>query len=427
MATYKVVDAEKLDADMTSVADTIRTKGGTTEQLAWPDGYNAAIEAIQTGGGFTPPSTIELDPDEVYRTTRPADWLPMPTPGDDEIYFLCHVRPNRQGLFYVQLGSNGSFAVEYGKMVDGVFVADGKAQNTSSNYYKIIIEPSMCYSPTADGTLQLFVRIKGAITTLNGDVSTTFTARQCAVDAVCGIALTRLQLSNTNDARRSWFRLRYWRFVGNGGASSLPSTFYLCKSLLSVGCEKENVVSGDINNAFRATPGLIAVSPNLIGGSTVAVNANYLFAGCSLKVIKDFRFKCSSAGSMFNEGNAVEVDFANIDTSECTSLATFFYNSYAVRSIKNLNISGLTSIASNWCINCNDLETLTFTGETTVGGITITATMGCLCHAALVEMIDSLPVATTAATVTITGQPGASELTDEEIAVATAKNWTVTI
>ena len=51
MATYKVVDAEKLDADMTSVADTIRTKGGTTEQLAWPDGYKAAIEAIQTGGG----------------------------------------------------------------------------------------------------------------------------------------------------------------------------------------------------------------------------------------------------------------------------------------------------------------------------------------------------------------------------------------
>lgn len=47
MATYKVVDADQLEADMGRVADTIRAKGGTTEELAWPDGYSAAIEAIE--------------------------------------------------------------------------------------------------------------------------------------------------------------------------------------------------------------------------------------------------------------------------------------------------------------------------------------------------------------------------------------------
>jgi hypothetical protein len=41
-------------------------------------------------------------------------------------------------------------------------------------------------------------------------------------------------------------------------------------------------------------------------------------------------------------------------------------------------------------------------------------------------MIASLPTATAAATITITGVPGASALTDAEIAVATAKNWTIT-
>lgn len=60
MAEYAVVNKTQLDADMTSVADTIRTKGGTSEQLAWPDGYNAAIEAIQTGGG-TPVEVVEKD------------------------------------------------------------------------------------------------------------------------------------------------------------------------------------------------------------------------------------------------------------------------------------------------------------------------------------------------------------------------------
>ena len=36
-------------ADLTAVANAIREKGGTSEQLAWPDGFVAAIQAIQTG------------------------------------------------------------------------------------------------------------------------------------------------------------------------------------------------------------------------------------------------------------------------------------------------------------------------------------------------------------------------------------------
>lgn len=51
MAEYKVIDATQLDADMTEVADAIRDKAGTTEQLAWPDGYKSAVAAIETGGG----------------------------------------------------------------------------------------------------------------------------------------------------------------------------------------------------------------------------------------------------------------------------------------------------------------------------------------------------------------------------------------
>lgn len=39
--------------ELTSVADAIRAKSGTSEPLAWPDGYTAAVDAIQTGGvGF---------------------------------------------------------------------------------------------------------------------------------------------------------------------------------------------------------------------------------------------------------------------------------------------------------------------------------------------------------------------------------------
>lgn len=35
---------------MTSIADAIRAKGGTSDTLAFPSGFVEAIEAIQTGG-----------------------------------------------------------------------------------------------------------------------------------------------------------------------------------------------------------------------------------------------------------------------------------------------------------------------------------------------------------------------------------------
>lgn len=51
MAVDKLVDSTQLDADLTSVANAIRTKGGTSAQLAFPQGFVDAIDAIETGGG----------------------------------------------------------------------------------------------------------------------------------------------------------------------------------------------------------------------------------------------------------------------------------------------------------------------------------------------------------------------------------------
>lgn len=50
MALDKLVDGAQLDADLTSVANAIRTKGGTSAQLAFPAGFVNAVDAIPTGG-----------------------------------------------------------------------------------------------------------------------------------------------------------------------------------------------------------------------------------------------------------------------------------------------------------------------------------------------------------------------------------------
>ena len=49
MAKYKVVDTEQLETDLESVADAIRSKSGTSENLAFPEDFVSTIEEIETG------------------------------------------------------------------------------------------------------------------------------------------------------------------------------------------------------------------------------------------------------------------------------------------------------------------------------------------------------------------------------------------
>lgn len=49
MANYKVVDADKLDADLAQVADAVRSKSGKAEALTFPSGFISSVQAISTG------------------------------------------------------------------------------------------------------------------------------------------------------------------------------------------------------------------------------------------------------------------------------------------------------------------------------------------------------------------------------------------
>lgn len=51
MAYDKAVDSAQLDADLTLVADAIRTKGGTDAQLVFPSGFVSAVQAFEIGSG----------------------------------------------------------------------------------------------------------------------------------------------------------------------------------------------------------------------------------------------------------------------------------------------------------------------------------------------------------------------------------------
>lgn len=54
MADYKVTDTE-----LTSIANAIRTKGGTQAQLVFPTGFVSAVQAIPSGGGVIRPLNVQ--------------------------------------------------------------------------------------------------------------------------------------------------------------------------------------------------------------------------------------------------------------------------------------------------------------------------------------------------------------------------------
>lgn len=58
MPNYKVVNADRLDADLTTVADAIRAKAGVSGKLEFPSGMADTVRSISSGGGVTLP---ELD------------------------------------------------------------------------------------------------------------------------------------------------------------------------------------------------------------------------------------------------------------------------------------------------------------------------------------------------------------------------------
>lgn len=68
MAVDKLVDSTQLDADLTSVANAIRTKGGTSAQMAFPAGFVSAVQAIPTG--ITPTGTKQISITQNGTTTE---------------------------------------------------------------------------------------------------------------------------------------------------------------------------------------------------------------------------------------------------------------------------------------------------------------------------------------------------------------------
>ena len=112
MADYKVVDAEKLDADLGVIADAIRERAGKTESLSFPDGMVDAVMAIPTGGiveyemltiTYDDGTVVEIDFLNTQSVTTPQGEVIRIASGDE---LLWQKTAYKQKLLYLESTGN---------------------------------------------------------------------------------------------------------------------------------------------------------------------------------------------------------------------------------------------------------------------------------------------------------------------------------
>ena len=125
MAVDKVVDSGQLNSDLTSIANAIRTKGGTSASLAFPNGFVTAIGNIQTGGTFAPHKAL------IVRA-------PDATSAQVNVTYNGITYTKVGDSFVFNEGDTISLKQSYGNSndiyIDGVRVAWSASQGAAANY-----------------------------------------------------------------------------------------------------------------------------------------------------------------------------------------------------------------------------------------------------------------------------------------------------
>ena len=205
MAVDKLVDSTQLDTDLTAVANAIRTKGGTSAQLAFPGGFVSAIQAITTG--ITPTGTKQISITENGTVTEDvtnyvsaeitvavqggdgytaADWLDLTKPTGDIVTDVIEIWPyalyKRTGAITVTatiaayvgdcaFGSNTGITKIFGKRIrgSGAYTFSG-ATNLE---YVVFGDGLVAYSSSFSGCSKLkAVDFGGSPTTSQGFLRT---------------------------------------------------------------------------------------------------------------------------------------------------------------------------------------------------------------------------------------------------------------
>ena len=422
--------------------------------------------------GSAEPMTAEA----VYQATRPAEWMPMPTPETDSVYMLIVGSGVAYVAFTVSSADGADLDVSIGTVdASGVYTSLESLQaavSGSTSKYAINMD-------AYEGG-QIMMRVGGQVSSFAAADYDAYIygAASMIVDiAMCTPHATAIRLSNYHTIRYAYIDaygdnavdleqcfkpsvtsnlvcVRHLRC----SASTLEGMFRDCTTLIAVNMANVDTSSAtSMSFMFRGCSGLMSLDLSGFNTSNVT-NTSYMFYGCSgLTSLDVSNFDTSSVTNMYSMfygcSGLMSLDLSGFNTSsvtdmnsmfrECSGLTSLDLSGFDASNVKNMssmfdgclsiqkiniawaNMVAVTSMTS-FVTDCQNLRRLTFNPDTAGwSGLDLSLEYHPMSVDDLSNMIDSLPTITEAHTISVGSMSIASEITSEMIDAAAAKNWTI--
>lgn len=360
------------------------------------------------------------------KSDRPEDWLHMPVPEDDEIYMLFLIDDGElESPIAFTVTCTGSYTVELGTVENDVFVSNGeKVTKYSDSTYQALLVGNDFKDLTSYGYKQVMIKISGKYITkwkpVGHDVRPNYGIYRI-VDIRCRLPKGQNMIVSTNiDANHTLYQLRYFSWEGSNELTNANNMFLNCYDLVEIS-ELDFSKVTTAKSCFRLCYSLSRM-PELDCSSLI--NAEEMFFNCyTIKHIPDLDTrKVTNMSKMFNYAVCLQTA-PQLDYSSALDLTRIFYGCITLGKVLNMNLTKATNMSESFS-NMNSFSRITFDPDVEGwSGVDIALNVKKLSHAAIVEMIESLPTITESHTISLKNNFGVEDLTSDEIAMARAKNW----
>ena len=211
--------------------------------------------------------------------------------------------------------------------------------------------------------------------------------------------------------------------------TTMYGMFYECSNLTSLDLsnfDTSNVTS--IGSMFNRCNNLTSLDVSNFDTSNVT-DMYGMFYNCNNLTSLDLsNWNTSNVTNMsymfYNCNNLTSLDLSNFDTSKVTNMSYMFYNCNNLTSLdmSNCDVSKVTTLGDYMFDNCTALTD--FKAPQNISVAVKFSECTNLTHDSLMSIINNLATVSSKKTLTL-GSTNKAKLTDDEIAIATAKNWTV--
>lgn len=351
------------------------------------------VDGCGSGGGGDDPS--DYDPEAVYAATRPADWLPMPTPGEGEMYILMLIPEGGSSYIAMLPATNsGQYTVELGTVVDGDFVPVGEPEAIDSNTkWEAELQASAWGDPTADGYRQCMIRVSGDIAEWRPTShSALYSARPyvyAVVDIVCNLPKCHAVIVGYgNNDNCALSQLRYFAWYGSNAATSnyLSGMFRDCNALIAVRALDTSKAT-TVSNLFLYCYSLRAIPALDLGvhDDRQTVGANNMMQYCyaltgipqmDMTAITELKYAWSQCYALRSIPAMV--------LTSCLTVQRMFEECYGLTTVDDINMPAATD-ASYMFNSCQSLKTV---GHISAPMCTTMLAMFSSCYA--LQSVDSI-------------------------------------